>query len=256
VYNIAEAESVSCGETSLTFPSAGIWFYQYSNGLVHTKSLEKYEVKYLDEKYIPDIFVRSESVGAQNGIATLDENGKVTPSQLTETSWNDIDDRPFGDFGWKMELVKYDIMITYTFDDPWYRTECCHIGASKTKEELIGAIGTMKMTSDNSLVTFTITSDSIKDAQGNVGGATTQHNSIFGIQYNDKPMFMVAGGGVYAVIGSDYEVISLVSPDYETKQIDKKFLADYYTKSEIDNLIGDFDTVINSINTLIGGDSQ
>lgn len=51
----------------------------------------------------------------------------------------------------------------------------------------------------------------------------------------------------------------LALPDYKVVKIDKKFmpddinLANYYTKAETDDIIGNCDSIINSINTLVGG---
>lgn len=74
--------------TEIAFPEEGIWFFRGIGEKEFVQSLQKnYSFKILDEKYIPDIYLKSATAGALNGVATLDDAGKVPLVQLP----NDID---------------------------------------------------------------------------------------------------------------------------------------------------------------------
>lgn len=80
---------------SITTPGAYITkenlsSYELSNKIIN---INIGEVKTLDEKFIPNVFIKDQQKGAINGVASLDENGKVPLEQLpTNVSvfYNDV----------------------------------------------------------------------------------------------------------------------------------------------------------------------
>lgn len=101
----------------MTFNVTETGFYVlYIEGMGNVISYSNGEFKQLDEKFIPDIFVKSAKMGTPNGVATLDADGKVPTSQLPDnigsgsgggsgvTSWNDLEDKPFGEDSITIEL--------------------------------------------------------------------------------------------------------------------------------------------------------
>ena len=57
------------------------------------------ELKQIDDKYIPDTIIRGSEKGSPNGIATLNNEGKINSDQMpdNEIYWSDVKDRPFYD---------------------------------------------------------------------------------------------------------------------------------------------------------------
>ena len=73
--------SVLGGAATFTFTSPGIWFVDANNYTTLGLKL-KPEVKTLDEKFIPDLYIKKTAAGAPNGVAALDANGKINPEQI------------------------------------------------------------------------------------------------------------------------------------------------------------------------------
>ena len=125
--------------------TSGIWFNYNPFTNYGPLSLSKTDIKQIDEKYIPDIFIKSESIGEINGIASLDEEGKIPLSQLpnnikteninqTQVDYNQNDylemdyikNRPFFEtvqsFGMKKDnIVNYDTFELNIWNLPSYK---------------------------------------------------------------------------------------------------------------------------------------
>ena len=82
-------------------------------------------------------------------------------------------------------------------------------------------------------------------------------NTLENNYYNSleiEGMFEQANSEVEANLATKADLVDGKIPTSQLPD-DMVDLSNYYTKSETDNLIGDCDAVINSINTLIGGES-
>ena len=66
-----------------TEPGTGLYFL-YIPGMAVVNSYENLILKQLDEKFIPNIFVKSSEKAKANGVATLDGEGKIPESQIPD----------------------------------------------------------------------------------------------------------------------------------------------------------------------------
>ena len=113
----------------ITFREVGLYFF-YANVdgqevKITSFTHSDYKIKQIDEKYIPDIYLKSAAAGAPNGIATLDDAGKVLLAQLPEIdagikSWNELEDKPFYETGVK---ITWDGTPTDTYVQPGQQIE-------------------------------------------------------------------------------------------------------------------------------------
>lgn len=74
--------------------TAGVWSVVLSGGYTPLQLGKKTIIK-LDEKYLSDTLIKSDMIGVPNGVASLDDNGKVPLEQLpedyvTETELNNV----------------------------------------------------------------------------------------------------------------------------------------------------------------------
>ena len=142
------------------------------------------------------------------------------------------------------------------------------VGKSISKEEIIGNTITMA----NGEIAI-IDSSMIID-MGEMGYLVMDTNNgivfafvSFGAGEFDLSMFVpgltleCSSSGLWFMYGGDsFYTNSLVGTDYQIKQLDPKYipanldfdLSDYYTKDEIDSMIGDCDIILNEISALIG----
>ena len=204
----------------IEFPSAGIWFLSIPD-VCYTRCLESVQIKQIDKKYIPN-----------------DIGGGVT-------SWNDLTDKPFGEFDWSIEWdgtpTDEFFDVTDTMGAILYK-----VGESKTKEELIGATCKYNTFEPVETIEYTIASSDIMDTDSE-NCFVIFHNGIDGIavsvlidgSYNFMGINFTLTKGIWFVKSSNYTPIYLGGK--EIKQIAPKFIPNYfgeigfYTDCDISN---------------------
>ena len=217
--------------------TAGIWSVVVG-GAYTPLQLGETSIMKIDEKYLPD------NIGGG----------------VTEVSWEDIKDKPFGSNGWEFT---YDESQTYeSFSVPTMGATLYKIGEAKTKDELIGATGRYIL--GGSEEEFVIDESSFQDCTD---------NRAFVIMGNTMGLFAVSSEAIATeFMGISFEfpsagtwnvcVDGAYTPTYlgnvVIKKIDAKYLPinldgsvsldNYYTKAETDSLIEDIDVDVDLSN--------
>lgn len=185
--------------------TAGVWSVVVT-GAYTPLQLGESDVIKIDAKYLPD--------GIGEG--------------LTDISWEDIKDKPFGLSGWEFT---YDENKTYEFFDvPTMGATLYKIGEAKTKEELVGATGKYIFAGEEG--EFVVDETCFQDCAD---------NRAFVVMGNSMGLFAVSSEAIATeFMGISFSfpsagtwnvcVSGAYTPTYlgnvEVKQIDKKFIPD------------------------------
>ena len=226
----------------------GTWFI----GFGIPTSLSKSVIKKLDKKYLPD------DIGS--GVS----------------SWNDLEDKPFYDNSVAIQISEAGEIITSQPLEALGGMEFTFIKASNdyfsSPEESYGSL--IELDYNGEHLSFTIDESHIVDL-GNGFGILIMENGFFPLMMNvtsvgtsvfpaadmlgEDMTFDVQSTGIYFMnIEGMGKTTSLTK--FNIKQIDAKFipanldfdLSNYYTKSEIDSILGDCSAVLDEISVVIG----
>ena len=142
------------------------------------------------------------------------------------------------------------------------------VGESMSKEEMIGSTITMTY-GDVAIIDASMIIDMgeigymIMDTnKGEVFASVSFKSGAFDLSMFAPGLIIECpSAGLWFLWASDSEYTkSLTGTDYKLKQLDPKYipanldfnLSDYYTKAEIDSMLGDYDIILNEISALIG----
>ena len=212
-------------------------------------------------------------------------DGKVPLEQLPDdigggvASWNDLKDKPFYDESLLIELPADTSNCTSVTSQPLEALGGIGFTFIKVSddyfsapEETFGAL--IKLENDGSILDFIVEESNIVDL-GNGFGCLFMGNGFYPLIMNvtsigtstlptadmlgEDMIFDVTETGVYFLYVEGMANVASFTKS-SIKQIDPKFipanldfdLSDYYTKSEIDSLLGDCDSVLDEISILIG----
>lgn len=143
------------------------------------------------------------------------------------------------------------------------------VSESLTKEELIGS--TVYMLLAGETITCPVTNNEIfdtgdksfiiMDSNGQIYAAVTSESTTIDLSFlaGTELKINAPSEGVWFLIGADGSHTQMIAGSI-VKQLDPKYipanldfnLSDYYTKAEIDSILGNCDTILDEISALIG----
>lgn len=228
---------------SVTIPEAGIWFAVPEIGGAEyyrtTSLVARTDISKIDSKYLP--------IGEGNGVAGLDSYGKVPQSQINTVSgvyqnnYNPVtSDAVYIALGNRNQLI---------FDS----TPASGSQNPVTSDGVYWAIENKNVTVDSSVQSGSNNAVS-GNAVFNALGGRTQLN-FDSVPTSGSSNFVTSGNIYTAIENKKITVDSTVQSSSNNAVSGKAVysaLSNYYTKTEVDNLLGDVDTILDEINALIG----
>lgn len=200
-FSVLSAGAYNFMGLDFTFPSAGIWFVKASN---YTPTyLGKSEIKKIDKKFLPD-----------------DIGGGVS-------SWNDLEDKPFGETGWSIEWDMNPTDSYVPIDDGagFYKVS----DIVPTKEELVGT--NLKAEADGEHWDLILSDADIEDYGTDCYGFAGMPFFLVTTKATDTEImgmsFSFPSAGVWFVSSSGVTWTYYLGKG-ETKQIDPKFIPNYF----------------------------
>ena len=206
------------------------------------------DFKQIDAQYIPDVFAKS---------------------------WNDLEDRPFYESSisitWDGDATgKEKVILMEDGEDAVFCMIKVQDNPLNHLNTLVGGKAAL-MADDGSITEFDVTSDMIIEYSSNISVLDFEElpfvlNALSEetIDIFDTPITFKAGIYLIGVFMTHEDMQAFIYPmiceNLAVKQIDPKFipanldfdLSDYYTKVDIDNLIGDVGIILDEISGLIG----